>query len=66
MRKLNNILVTGGARFIGVNFIRFLLGEGRTESELERRVIKIDELTYAGNAANLTEVEKSSGKDSSF
>ncbi|MDD4858355.1 MAG: GDP-mannose 4,6-dehydratase, partial [Candidatus Krumholzibacteria bacterium] len=45
MRK---ILVTGGAGFIGSNFIRFLL---RERSPL--RVTVLDKLTYAGNLDNL-------------
>jgi len=61
MRKLANILVTGGAGFIGVNFIRFLLGEGSEKPEFKGRVINMDALTYAGNAASLTEIEKKFG-----
>ncbi len=45
------ILVTGGAGFIGSNFIRHLLA-ARKGYEL----INYDKLTYAGNLANLTEV----------
>jgi len=47
-----NILVTGGAGFIGSNFVRFLL-----ENEPESQVVNLDLLTYAGNLDNLTEVE---------
>ena len=43
-----SILVTGGAGFIGSNFVRFLLA---CEPELE--VINLDALTYAGNLASL-------------
>ncbi|MFC1575179.1 dTDP-glucose 4,6-dehydratase [Gemmatimonadota bacterium] len=46
------ILVTGGAGFIGSNLIRHLLRERR---DLE--LLNLDLLTYAGNLANLTEVE---------
>ncbi|HSR13767.1 MAG TPA: dTDP-glucose 4,6-dehydratase [Thermodesulfobacteriota bacterium] len=44
------ILVTGGAGFIGSNFIRFLLGR---EHEGKYQVINLDKLTYAGNPENL-------------
>lgn len=47
-----NILVTGGAGFIGSNFVRFLL-----EKEPESQVVNLDLLTYAGNLENLTDVE---------
>jgi len=45
---MKNVLVTGGAGFIGSNFIHFLL---RTEPDV--RVINLDALTYAGNLHNL-------------
>ncbi|MDO8650209.1 MAG: dTDP-glucose 4,6-dehydratase [Candidatus Berkelbacteria bacterium] len=41
-------LVTGGAGFIGSNFVRLLLSE-----KLDSTVTVIDKLTYAGNKANL-------------
>ena len=47
------ILVTGGAGFIGSNFIRHVLA-ARKSYEL----INYDKLTYAGNLANLQEVAK--------
>ena len=46
-----NIFVTGGAGFIGSNFIRHVLGLGKDYS-----VINYDKLTYAGNLANLESV----------
>ena len=46
-----NILVTGGAGFIGSNHVRFLLGT------TEDRVINLDLLTYAGNLENLAGLE---------
>ncbi len=42
------ILVTGGAGFIGANFIRYLL-----DGDSELRVVNLDKLTYAGSLANL-------------
>jgi dTDP-glucose 4,6-dehydratase len=46
------ILVTGGAGFIGSNFIRYWL-----EQHPEDEVVNLDALTYAGNLENLREVE---------
>ena len=42
-----NILVTGGAGFIGANYVRLLLAES------DDQVVNLDLLTYAGNLANL-------------
>ncbi len=47
-----NILVTGGAGFIGSNFIRLVLDES------EQRIVNLDLLTYAGNLANLAGLEQ--------
>jgi len=47
------ILVTGGAGFIGSNFIRYML---HTYPDCE--IINLDLLTYAGNLENLRDVEK--------
>jgi dTDP-glucose 4,6-dehydratase len=46
-------LVTGGAGFIGSNFILYLL-----KYHKEIRILNFDNLTYAGNLNNLTDVEK--------
>ncbi len=48
---MRTILVTGGAGFIGSNFIRYLL------SKYDYNVVNFDKLTYAGNLDNLREVE---------
>jgi dTDP-glucose 4,6-dehydratase len=45
------ILVTGGAGFIGANFIRYVLALGKRHA-----VVNYDKLTYAGNLANLEAV----------
>ena len=47
------IFVTGGAGFIGSNFIRYVLG-----LEKGYTVINFDKLTYAGNLANLDSVNE--------
>ena len=46
------LLVTGGAGFIGANFVRFVLDETS-----EVWVTNLDALTYAGNLASLRDVE---------
>ena len=47
-----NVLVTGGAGFIGSNFTRYWV-----ETHPSDRVVVVDALTYAGNRENLTDVE---------
>ena len=47
------LLVTGGAGFIGSNFIRYWLQKHPTDV-----IINLDKLTYAGNLENLVDVEK--------
>jgi len=47
-----NLLVTGGAGFIGSNFIHYLL-----ETYSDVNVINFDKLTYAGNLDNLKDIE---------
>jgi len=46
-----NVLVTGGAGFIGSNFVRYLLG-----ADDRVRIVNLDLLTYAGSLANLQEL----------
>ncbi len=52
------ILVTGGAGFIGSNFVRRTI-EGAYPELAEADVIVLDALTYSGNLANLSPVESS-------
>lgn len=47
------ILVTGGAGFIGSNFIRYWMRNNPND-----KIVNLDALTYAGNLENLQEVEK--------
>jgi dTDP-glucose 4,6-dehydratase len=46
-----NLLVTGGAGFIGTNFVRHVLTERPTW-----RIVNLDALTYAGNLANFQDL----------
>lgn len=47
------LLITGGAGFIGSNFIRYILKHHKNY-----KVINLDKLTYAGNLENLADIEK--------
>lgn len=47
-----NIIVTGGAGFIGSHLVRLLV-----KKYPEYRIINVDALTYAGNLANLKDIE---------
>jgi len=48
-----NVLITGGAGFIGSNFIQYLLGVHPAD-----HIINLDKLTYAGNMENLKHIEE--------
>lgn len=47
-----NILVTGGAGFIGANFVKYML------SHHDYKIVNLDALTYAGNMGNLKDIEE--------
>jgi len=49
---LKTILVTGGAGFIGSNFVKLML-----KKHPEYKIINIDALTYAGNLENLKDID---------
>jgi dTDP-glucose 4,6-dehydratase len=49
-----NLLITGGAGFIGSNLVRFM-----SEKHPDYRFVIYDKLTYAGNPDNLNDVDKS-------
>jgi dTDP-glucose 4,6-dehydratase len=49
---MKNVLVTGGAGFIGSNFIHYLL-----EEDSNINIYNLDLLTYAGNLENLKDIE---------
>jgi len=49
---LNTILITGGAGFIGSNFVKLML-----ERHPDYKIINIDALTYAGNLENLKDID---------
>jgi dTDP-glucose 4,6-dehydratase len=49
---MKTILISGGVGFIGSNFIRYAL-----KAYPDWQIVNFDKLTYAGNLANLTDVE---------
>ena len=51
MIKVNNILVTGAAGFIGSNFVEYFW-----EKHKDYKIVVLDKLTYAGNKENLNKV----------
>ena len=50
---MKNILITGGAGFIGSNFVPYFL-----DAHKDYQIVNLDLLTYAGDLVNLLEVEK--------
>jgi len=51
---MKTLLVTGGAGFIGSNFIRHVI----EKTGFEGRVVNLDKLTYAGNPENLSDIAR--------
>ncbi|MFA6942080.1 MAG: GDP-mannose 4,6-dehydratase, partial [Clostridiaceae bacterium] len=49
---MKTYLVTGGAGFIGSNFIIYMLNKYK-----DIKIVNVDKLTYAGNLENLKEIE---------
>ena len=49
---MTNILVTGGAGFIGSNFVRYMV-----DKYSDYHIINLDALTYCGNLENLKDIE---------
>jgi dTDP-glucose 4,6-dehydratase len=49
---MKNILITGGAGFIGSNFIRYLF-----QKEPDIQIVNLDKLTYAGSLENLIDIQ---------
>ena len=55
---MRDVLVTGGAGFIGVNFVRWVLA-----CDPDVRIVNLDLLTYAGNLESLADVFRRYGPD---
>ena len=53
MEFKRNILITGGAGFIGSHVVRLFVNK-----YIDCHIINLDKLTYAGNLANLKDIEK--------
>jgi len=55
---MKNILITGGAGFIGSNFIRYIF----EKTDFKGKIINYDKLTYAGNPLNLEDISRKYNK----
>jgi dTDP-glucose 4,6-dehydratase len=60
--RLKNILVTGGAGFIGSSFINYVF----KNISFTGKIINVDKLTYAGNLENLVEIDSEYGGERYF
>ncbi|MCQ2595638.1 MAG: dTDP-glucose 4,6-dehydratase [Treponemataceae bacterium] len=56
-RSLKNILVTGGAGFIGANFIHYVFNK----TDFSGTIVNLDALTYCGNLESLADIEAQYG-----
>lgn len=59
---MNKVLVTGGAGFIGANYIHSLFAD----PNFKGKVLNLDALTYAGNLESLEDIKAKYGKDRYF
>lgn len=59
---MKNMIVTGGAGFIGVNFIRHVF----EKTGFDGKVINVDKLTYAGNPLSLDDIAAKFGSRYAF
>ena len=48
---MKNVLITGGAGFIGSNYVRYAL-----ETHTDWNIVVLDKMTYAGNLDNLKDI----------
>jgi len=62
VRRLENILVTGGAGFIGSNFIHYIF----KNTSFGGKIVNVDKLTYAGNLENLVKIDNDYGGERYF
>lgn len=62
MKITGNVLVTGGAGFIGANFIHYIFNN----TDFTGKLINVDKLTYAGNLENLTDISAKYNQDRYF
>ena len=59
---MKSIIVTGGAGFIGSNFIHYVF----EKTNFQGVIVNLDKLTYAGNLENLLDIDEKYGKTRYF